>query len=56
MAALTNAAHVKKALDNSEPSTHGTPMPQSGRRPQHQQRKTSRCVLMSAYLPIAAIR
>jgi hypothetical protein len=24
MAAPTNAAHVKKALANSEPSTHGT--------------------------------
>jgi hypothetical protein len=25
MAAPTNPAHVKKALANSEPSTHGTP-------------------------------
>ena len=27
MAAPTNAAHVKKALANSEPSTHGTKLP-----------------------------
>jgi hypothetical protein len=42
MAAPTNVANVKKALANSEPSTHGTPMPQSGRRPQHQKRKFSK--------------
>src|SRR6476659_8689062 len=30
MAAPTNAANVKKALANSEPSTHGTPMPSGG--------------------------
>ncbi len=27
MAAPTNAANVKKALANSEPSTHGTKLP-----------------------------
>ena len=27
MAAPTNAAYVKKALANSEPSTHGTKLP-----------------------------
>ena len=33
MAAPTNAAYVKKALANSEPSTHGTKLPCRRRRP-----------------------
>jgi hypothetical protein len=37
MAAPTNAAYVKKALANSEPSTHGT------------KQTSSRCRLMSAF-------
>jgi len=36
MAAPTNAAYVKKALANSEPSTHGT------------QRTCQSCTIMSA--------